>query len=262
MFFLKELEKTIQLHPSYFGPLIRSHIHKELLQKEEGSSTGKYTIVCILDSFDITDGQVMPGSGSAEYTVHYKAIVWRPYKGEVVRWNSMNEYMCGWLTVSRWMESSPRSCPLASSWTAALCRLSSDVAYESLGNVGAGACTDLAQMIPSDIKFEGNAAPPQWTDGADQVIEKGTNIRIKIKGIRSEVDKMFAVGTMKEVGTALVWSLRCFSSLTFHRITSAPCHRSLANPPMTIRIRMEVRSELLQFSLRKYHPCVRDGLNR
>jgi DNA-directed RNA polymerase subunit E'/Rpb7 len=85
MFFLKELEKTIQLHPSYFGPLIRSHIHKELLQKEEGSSTGKYTIVCILDSFDISDGQVMPGSGSAEYTVHYKAIVWRPYKGEVVR---------------------------------------------------------------------------------------------------------------------------------------------------------------------------------
>jgi DNA-directed RNA polymerase subunit E'/Rpb7 len=85
MFFLKELEKTIQLHPSYFGPLIRSHIHRELLQKEEGSSTGKYTIVCILDAFDISDGKVLPGSGHAEYVVHYKAIVWRPYKGEVVR---------------------------------------------------------------------------------------------------------------------------------------------------------------------------------
>ena len=84
MFFLKELEKTIQLHPSYFGPLIRQHIQRELLQKEEGSSTGKYTIVCILDSFDISDGKVMPGSGSAEYVVHYKAVVWRPYKGEVV----------------------------------------------------------------------------------------------------------------------------------------------------------------------------------
>lgn len=84
MFFLKELEKTIQLHPSYFGPLIRQHIHRELLTKEEGSSTGKFTIVCILDSFDISDGLVIPGSGAAEYTVHYKAIVWRPYKGEVV----------------------------------------------------------------------------------------------------------------------------------------------------------------------------------
>lgn len=69
----------------------------------------------------------------------------------------------------------------------------------------AKAYTDCWQMIPSDIKFEGNAAPPQWTDGADQVIEKGTNIRIKIKGIRSEVDKMYAVGTMKEVSIPLFW---------------------------------------------------------
>jgi DNA-directed RNA polymerase subunit E'/Rpb7 len=55
------------------------------------------------------------------------------------------------------------------------------------------------QMIPSDIKFDANATPPQWTDNGEQVIEKGTNIRIKIKGLRSEVDKMYAVGTMKEV---------------------------------------------------------------
>jgi DNA-directed RNA polymerase II subunit RPB7 len=54
-------------------------------------------------------------------------------------------------------------------------------------------------MIPSDITYDANATPPQWTDSADQIIEKGTNIRIKIKGLRSEVDKMYAVGTMKEV---------------------------------------------------------------
>lgn len=53
-------------------------------------------------------------------------------------------------------------------------------------------------MIPSEIKFDANATPPQWTDNGDQVIEKGTNIRIKIKGLRSEVDKMYAIGTMKE----------------------------------------------------------------
>lgn len=82
-------------------------------------------------------------------------------------------------------------------------------------------------MIPSDIKFEGNAAPPQWTDGADQVIEKGTNIRIKIKGIRSEVDKMYAVGTMKEVGSPQFWISCCFSSLTPRRITLALCRSKL-----------------------------------
>jgi hypothetical protein len=83
-------------------------------------------------------------------------------------------------------------------------------------------------MIPSDIKFEGNAAPPQWTDGADQVIEKGTNIRIKIKGIRSEVDKMYAVGTMKEVCSPRFWYLYCFRIFTLCRIILALCRSSMA----------------------------------
>lgn len=54
-------------------------------------------------------------------------------------------------------------------------------------------------MIPSEIKYDANATPPHWTDNNDQIIEKGTNIRVKIKGIRSEVDKQFAVATVKEV---------------------------------------------------------------
>ncbi|USP77132.1 hypothetical protein yc1106_04406 [Curvularia clavata] len=164
MFFLKELEKTIQLHPSYFGPLIRQHIHRELLQKEEGSSTGKYTIVCILDSFDISDGKVMPGSGSAEYVVHYKAVVWRPYKGEVMDGIVTSVLRTGF--------------------------------FVDCGSLQA--FVGRRQMIPAEIKFDANATPPQWTDDGEQVIEKGTNIRIKIKGLRSEVDKMYAVGTMKE----------------------------------------------------------------
>ena len=54
-------------------------------------------------------------------------------------------------------------------------------------------------MIPSDIRFDANSTPPQWTDNGEQVIENGTNIRIKIIGMRVEVDKMYAIGTMKEV---------------------------------------------------------------
>jgi DNA-directed RNA polymerase II subunit RPB7 len=64
-------------------------------------------------------------------------------------------------------------------------------------------------MIPSDIHFDGNATPPQWTDNGDQIVEKGTNIRIKLKGIRAEVDKMYAIGTMKEVCIIyLLWPLK------------------------------------------------------
>lgn len=79
---------------------------------------------------------------------------------------------------------------------------------------------DLPQMIPTEIKFDANATPPQWTDNGDQVIEKGTNIRIKIKGLRSEVDKMYAIGTMKEVCPAHppvprdVSANKCFAGLS------------------------------------------------
>lgn len=54
------------------------------------------------------------------------------------------------------------------------------------------------KMIPSDIKFDGNATPPQFTDNGDQVIERGTHVRVKIKGIRGEVDQMYAIATIKE----------------------------------------------------------------
>lgn len=53
-------------------------------------------------------------------------------------------------------------------------------------------------MIPSDIKFDPNATPPQFTNNEDSVIEKGSDIRIKLKGIRSDVGHMHAVGTIKE----------------------------------------------------------------
>ena len=52
--------------------------------------------------------------------------------------------------------------------------------------------------MASDMKWEPNATPPQFTDNSDQVIEKGTHVRIKIMGTRNEVGSMYAVGSMKE----------------------------------------------------------------
>lgn len=58
------------------------------------------------------------------------------------------------------------------------------------------------QSIPSEIKYDPNATPPQYTDNGEHVIEKGTHVRVKIVGIRGEVEKMFAVATIKEVRVA------------------------------------------------------------
>lgn len=65
-------------------------------------------------------------------------------------------------------------------------------------------------MIPSDIKWDPNATPPQFTDNGDQVIEKGTHLRIKIMGTRSDVGSMFAIGSIKEDFLGLVKYLRSY----------------------------------------------------
>lgn len=53
-------------------------------------------------------------------------------------------------------------------------------------------------MMPSDIKWDANATPPQYTDHDTQVIEKGTNIRLKIVGMRVDGASIFAIGSIKE----------------------------------------------------------------
>ena len=84
MYFLYELERVITLHPSFFGPRVKEYLTNRLLEDVEGTCTGQYYIICVMDAYDISEGRVVPGSAVAEYTVHYRAVVWRPFKGETV----------------------------------------------------------------------------------------------------------------------------------------------------------------------------------
>ncbi|EEP76713.1 DNA-directed RNA polymerase II 19 kDa polypeptide [Uncinocarpus reesii 1704] len=93
----------------------------------------------------------------------YRAIVWKPFKGETV-----------------------------------------DAIVTSVKNQGifaeVGPLTVFVSkhLIPPEIKWDPDATPPQYTDNADQVIEKGTNLRIKLIGLRNDVRNMFAIGSIKE----------------------------------------------------------------
>lgn len=84
MFFLQELERVIDLHPSFFGPRVKEYLTTKLFGDVEGTCNGQYYIVCVVDAFDISEGKVLAGSGKAQYTVRYRAVVWKPFKGEVV----------------------------------------------------------------------------------------------------------------------------------------------------------------------------------
>ena len=55
------------------------------------------------------------------------------------------------------------------------------------------------QLIPADVKFDPTSNPPQFSDNEGQVIEKGAHVRLKLVGTRSDVGKMSAIGSVKEV---------------------------------------------------------------
>lgn len=96
MFFLHDLERVITLHPSFFGPHVQEYLKSRLIEDVEGTCTGQYYIICVMGEFDFSEGKVVPGSALAEYTVNYRAVVWRPFKGETVR--VPQQFRCFWLS--------------------------------------------------------------------------------------------------------------------------------------------------------------------
>lgn len=163
MFFLHNLERQVTLHPSYFGKNMRELVTQKLLSDVEGTCTGQYYIISVMDTFDVSEGRIIPGSGLAEFTVRYRAVVWRPFKNETV-----------------------------------------DAIVTAVNPAGfhcqAGPLDFFVsrELISSDIKFDPNATPWQWTDNEDQVIEKGAQVRVKLIGLRSDVGSMYAIGSIKE----------------------------------------------------------------
>jgi DNA-directed RNA polymerase II subunit RPB7 len=81
----KDLKHTINLHPSYFGPSTNAFLEQKLYADVEGTCSGKYGyIVAVINIVHIGPGTIQPGAGLAQFIVDYKAIVYRPFKGEVM----------------------------------------------------------------------------------------------------------------------------------------------------------------------------------
>uniref|UniRef100_A0A8W8I0R4 RNA polymerase Rpb7-like N-terminal domain-containing protein n=1 Tax=Magallana gigas TaxID=29159 RepID=A0A8W8I0R4_MAGGI len=79
------LEHEILLHPRYFGPNLLNIVKQKLFTEVEGTCTGKYGFVIAVTTIDnIGAGTIQPSRGFVVYPVKYKAIVFRPFKGEVL----------------------------------------------------------------------------------------------------------------------------------------------------------------------------------
>jgi DNA-directed RNA polymerase II subunit RPB7 len=84
MFFVKDSERTIRIHPSFMGPNIQQYLMAEVVKDTEGTTVDNYYVICILDDYQFSEGRALPGSGHVEYVATYRALCWKPFKNEVV----------------------------------------------------------------------------------------------------------------------------------------------------------------------------------
>ncbi|CAG8432718.1 5700_t:CDS:2 [Diversispora eburnea] len=165
MFFIKKLTHTIQLHPSYFTQNYQNFLAEKLYSDVEGTCTGRYGyIIAVLDtmeSLDISKGKVIPSVGLAEFEVKYRAVVFKPFKGEVVD---------GVVTQMGFF-----------------------------AEVGPLQVFVSSHLIPSDLSFDAaRQAYVGYTSDEIVSIEKGSHVRIKIVGTRFDATDIFAIGTIKD----------------------------------------------------------------
>lgn len=83
MFFVKDFIHRIHLSPSYLGPQIQSLVKDYLYKTIEGSCTDSGYVISVLDIGDVSEG-VISLSGLTTFTVKYKALVLKPFRGEIV----------------------------------------------------------------------------------------------------------------------------------------------------------------------------------
>ncbi|BFZ12396.1 hypothetical protein BsWGS_15434 [Bradybaena similaris] len=159
------LEHEILLHPRYFGPNLLNIVKQKLFTEVEGTCTGKYGFVIAVTTIDnIGAGLIQPSRGFVVYPVKYKAIVFRPFKGEV-----LDAVVTQVNKVGLFTEIGPLSCFIS------------------------------RHSIPADMEFDPSSTPPCYkTKDEDVVIQEEDTIRLRIVGTRVDAKDIFAIGTLMD----------------------------------------------------------------
>eukprot|EP00035_Acanthoeca_spectabilis_P004282 m.101615 g.101615 ORF g.101615 m.101615 type:complete len:173 (-) comp12514_c0_seq2:1996-2514(-) len=161
MFYVVTLTHEILLHPEHFGADLQKRLKKQLYNEVEGSCSGKYGfIIAVMSTEQIDAGEIIPGRGHVMFPVKYKAIVYRPFKGEVVDAvvTSVNKY-------GIFAKVGPLTIFVSQHW------------------------------IPDELVFDGNSNPPCFKS-SEQVIGLDDGVRLQILGMRVDVADIFATGSL------------------------------------------------------------------
>ncbi len=53
-------------------------------------------------------------------------------------------------------------------------------------------------MIPANMVYNAESSTANFSDDQGMSVERGSQVRVRIKGIRGELGQMFAIGSIKE----------------------------------------------------------------
>lgn len=84
MFFIMKFEQELTLSPSNLKKDVRNIIKAKLIEKVQGSVSEKHGyIICVISIGDIPNGVILDTTGDILFNVTYRAVVMKPFPGEV-----------------------------------------------------------------------------------------------------------------------------------------------------------------------------------
>lgn len=165
-FFVLDLERRVRIHPRFFGAKLLETLTQRLTQEVEGTFAGRHGFIVTVLKIQqpLPSGQLdeSDSTGSAIFPLCYKAIVFRPFKGEVLDAIVFRVVQHGFFC-----ETGP---------------LTVFVSHHQL---------------PTDLRFDAQSEVWSTPDDEDR-IEKDSAVRIKILGLKIEATEISATGTIKE----------------------------------------------------------------
>ncbi|URD89523.1 DNA-directed RNA polymerase II [Musa troglodytarum] len=164
MFFHITLERNMQLHPRHFGPHLRDKLVAKLMKDVEGTCSGRHGfVVAITGVEDIGKGLIREGTGFVTFPVKYQAVVFRPFKGEILE--------------------------------AVVTMVNKMGFFAEAGPVQIFVSNHL---IPDDMEFQSGDMPNYTTSDGSVKIQKDSEVRLKIIGTRVDATEIFCIGTIKD----------------------------------------------------------------
>jgi DNA-directed RNA polymerase II subunit RPB7 len=85
MFLVMFFEQAIIMPPSCLYKNLKDLLKAKLIEKVEGSVSEKHGyIICVLSVDDPSTGKILDTSGDVLFSIRYKAVIMKPFVGEVV----------------------------------------------------------------------------------------------------------------------------------------------------------------------------------